>query len=175
MVDMLTTPTTEKFIRHWGEMGTRWGINRTVAQVHALLYISERPLNAEELVSALEVARSNISSSIKELQSWGLVTVVHIKGDRRDHFTTEGNIWEMFRIIADERKRREFDPTERLLAECVADAKASGEKYSHTKLRDLHEFFTITGSFYNQARSLPAKALIELLRLGSKFKNIFRM
>ena len=170
---MQLTPTMEKFIGHWGEMGAKWGINRTVAQVHALLYISERPLNAEDLVEPLAVARSNISTSVKELQNWGLVQITHIKGDRRDHFTTEEDIWTMFRIIADERKRREFDPTQQLLADCLAEAKANNEMHVYNKLRNLHEFFAITGRFYQQARSLPAKALIELLKVGSKFKHLF--
>ena len=110
---MKVTPTVEKFVRHWGEMGTRWGINRTVAQVHALLYVSADPINAEDIVEALGVARSNVSTSIKELQGWGLVRVVHLKGDRRDHFVAEHDVWEMFRIITEERKRREFDPAQK--------------------------------------------------------------
>src|ERR1041384_6177015 len=101
----------EKFILHWGEMGTRWGINRTVAQVHALLYLSPQPLNAEDIAMTLEVARSNVSTSLKELQSWGLIRVVHVIQDKRDHFESCKDVWEMFRIIADIRKRREIDPT----------------------------------------------------------------
>ena len=101
----------EKFILHWGEMGTKWGINRTVAQIHALLYIWPEPLNAEQITKPLSVARSNVSTSIKELQSWGLVKIIHVMGDRRDHFETLEDVWEMFRIVLDERKRREVDPT----------------------------------------------------------------
>jgi len=97
-----------RFILHWGEMGTKWGINRTVAQVHALLYLSPEPLNAEQIQAVLEVARSNVSTSLKELQGWGIVRLVHLPGDRRDHFESLKDVWEMFRIVVEERKRREF-------------------------------------------------------------------
>src|SRR3974377_1466687 len=101
----------QKFVLHWGEMGTRWGINRTVAQIHALLYISAEPLNAEDIAETLTVARSNVSTSLKELQSWRIVKLVHVLGDKRDHFESMRDPWEMFRMVLDERKRREIDPT----------------------------------------------------------------
>src|SRR5688572_26727821 len=101
------TPVMEKFILHWGEMGTRWGINRTVAQVHALLYLSPKALHAEEIAETLSVARSNVSTSLKELQSWGIIRVVHVMGDRRDHFESLKDVWELFQVIIAERKRRE--------------------------------------------------------------------
>ena len=112
----------QKFVLHWGEMGTRWGINRTVAQIHALLYISPNPLHAEEIAETLGVARSNVSTSLNELQGWGIVKMVHVMGDKRDHFETLKDVWEMFRIVLDERKRREIDPTVALLRECAAQA-----------------------------------------------------
>src|SRR5687768_11837151 len=126
-----------KFIRHWGEMGTRWGVNRTVAQVHALLYISPEPLHADALVDALEVARSNISTSLKELQGWGIVRLVHVMGDKRDHFESMKDAWEMFRRVLDERKRREIDPTLALLRDCIAEAEKDKEtdKYTEERLR----------------------------------------
>src|SRR6516162_2337804 len=107
----------QKFILHWGEMGTRWGINRTVAQIHALLYIAPRPLNAEEIADTLGVARSNVSNSLRELQSWRIVKLVHVLGDKRDHFESMKNVWDMFRIVLDERKRREIHPTIAILDE----------------------------------------------------------
>src|SRR5688500_3272438 len=116
------SPTTEKFILHWGEMGSRWGINRTVAQSHALLYLSREPLNAEQISEALGVARSNVSTSLRELQAWNIVRVVHVLGDRRDHFESMKDVWEMFRAIIEQRKRRELDPTLALLRECAAEA-----------------------------------------------------
>src|SRR5881628_1159381 len=115
-------PVEQKFVLHWGEMGTRWGINRTVAQIHALLYISPRPLNAEEIAETLGVARSNVSNSLKELQGWGIVKLVHVMGDRRDHFESLKDVWEMFRIVLDERKKREIDPSLSMLQECIAEA-----------------------------------------------------
>src|SRR5712675_2991731 len=108
---MNLSPMTEKFVLHWGEMGTRWGISRTVAQIHALLYLSPKPLTAEEIADTLSVARSNVSTSLKELQSWGIIRIVHVLGDRRDHFESIKDVWEMFQIVMDERKRREIDPT----------------------------------------------------------------
>src|SRR5712672_4862450 len=105
----------QKFILHWGEMGTRWGINRTVAQIHALLFLSPRPLPAEEIAATLGIARSNVSNSLHELQNWGIVRVVHVLGDRRDHFESMKAVWEIFRIVSEERTRREIDPTLRVL------------------------------------------------------------
>src|SRR5919205_1776803 len=116
---MKLTSIQEKFILHWGEMGTRWGVNRTVAQVHALLFLSPKPLTAEEIAATLSVARSNVSTSLRELQGWGIVRVVHVLGDRRDHFESMKDVWEMFRQVLDERKKREADPTLAMLREAV--------------------------------------------------------
>src|SRR5260370_1611867 len=104
------SPVAQKFILHWGEMGTRWGINRTVAQVHALLFLSPVPMPADEISTTLAVARSNVSTCLRELQGWGIVRVVHVLGDRRDHFDSLKDVWEIFRIVSEERKRREIDP-----------------------------------------------------------------
>src|SRR5216684_7918026 len=101
----------QKFVLHWGEMGARWGINRTVAQIHALLFLSSKPLDAEDIASTLGVARSNVSTSLRELQGWGIVKLVHVMGDKRDHFESMKDVWEMFRVVLDERKKREIDPT----------------------------------------------------------------
>ena len=118
----------QRLILHWGEMGTRWGINRTVAQIHALLFLSPTPLHAEEIAATLGVARSNVSNSLRELQGWGIVRVTHLLGDRRDHFESLKDVWEMFRIIVDERKKREADPTLAMLREAVAEAKRPGAR-----------------------------------------------
>src|SRR5580658_5802600 len=138
------SPVAQKFILHWGEMGTRWGINRTVAQVHALLFLSPVPVPADEISTTLAVARSNVSTSLKELQGWGIVRVVHVLGDRRDHFESLHDVWEMFRVIVEERKRREIDPTLILLRECVADAgksKSAADPTTRERLTDLLHFF----------------------------------
>src|SRR5262252_7221918 len=107
----MLTATEQRFVLHWGEMGTRWGINRTVAQIHALLYLSPKPLHAEEIAETLSVARSNVSTSLSELQSWKIIKSVHVMGDRRDHYESVKDVWELFRVVLDERKRREVDPT----------------------------------------------------------------
>ena len=160
----------QKFILHWGEMGTRWGINRTVAQVHALLYISPRPLNADDIVETLEVARSNVSTSLKELQGWGIVKLVHVLGDKRDHFESMKDVWEMFRVVMDERKKREFDPTMRMLHECIAEAakdKATDE-YTEVRLRELYKFFETTSALYVQVRRWPTAAMFKFMKAGDK-------
>src|SRR5258707_34277 len=143
---MPLTPVQQKFILHWGEMGTRWGINRTVAQIHALLYISPQPLHADEIGEALSVARSNVSTSLKELQGWGIVKMVHVLGDKRDHFESMKDVWEMFRVVLDERKRREIDPTLAMLLECIAEAEKdkATDEYTEERLKALQDFFETT-------------------------------
>jgi DNA-binding transcriptional regulator GbsR (MarR family) len=172
---MALTPTEQKFILHWGEMGTRWGINRTVAQVHALLFLSPKPLQAEEISSTLSVARSNVSNSLRELQGWGVIRVVHVLGDRRDHFESLKNVWEMFRIVSQERKRREIDPTLRVLQECVADLKRAGNASSYTRerLEEMLEFLTLISSLFDEVVSLPPAALKGMARLRGRLKTLF--
>src|SRR5207237_5177453 len=135
---MPLSPIEQRFVLHWGEMGTRSGINRTVAQVHALLFLSPKPLHAEEIANTLEVARSNVSTSLRELQGWGIIRVAHVLGDRRDHFESVKDVWEIFRIVAEERKRREIDPTLRVLQDCVQEIKANpqGDSYTRERLTD---------------------------------------
>ena len=168
------TPVVEKFVLHWGEMGTRWGINRTVAQVHALLFVSEKPLNAEQIVDLLGVARSNVSNSLRELQGWGIVRVVHVMGDRRDHFESVADVWDLFRQVIEERKKREIDPTVSLLRECVAEAGRAGptEKYPRKKLGELLEFFQTTTEWYEQVRRLPTSALVKFFRAASTLRKM---
>ena len=168
---MKELPTVEqKFVLHWGEMGTRWGINRTVAQIHALLYISPRPLHAEEIAETLAVARSNVSTSLKELQGWGIVKMVHVMGDKRDHFETLKDVWEMFRIVLDERKRREIDPTVALLRECAAQAKPGS--HAAERLGELLDFFETTTGWYGQVRQWPTTVLTKMLKLGDKTRKL---
>ncbi len=167
------SPVQQKFILHWGEMGTRWGINRTVAQVHALLYLSPRPLNADDIVDTLDVARSNVSTSLKELQGWGIVKRVHVLGDKRDHFESLKDVWEMFRIVVDERKKREFDPTMRMLHECIAEAEKNHatDEYTEERLRELYKFFETTSAWYVQARRWPAAAMLKFMKTGDKVRK----
>jgi DNA-binding transcriptional regulator GbsR (MarR family) len=164
----------QKFILHWGEMGTRWGINRTVAQIHALLYLSPRPLNAEEIAGTLAVARSNVSTSLKELQGWGIVKLVHVLGDKRDHFESMKDVWEMFRIVLDERKRREIDPTLAVLRDCLAKAarETDTDAYTGHRLRALLDFFETTTAWYEQVRRWPTRALTQFVKLGDKTRKL---
>jgi DNA-binding transcriptional regulator GbsR (MarR family) len=160
----------QKFILHWGEMGTRWGINRTVAQVHALLFLSSRPLHAEEIANTLSVARSNVSNSLRELQGWGIVRVAHVLGDRRDHFESVKDVWEIFRIVAEERKRREIDPTLRVLQECVTDLKkADGDsRYTRERIEEMLRFLETSSGLFEELVRMPAGRLRGLARLRGK-------
>lgn len=164
----------QKFILHWGEMGIRWGINRTVAQIHALLFISPKPLNAEEIAATLDVARSNVSNSLKELQGWGIVKRVHVLGDSRDHFESMKDVWEMFRVVLDERKKREIDPTVALLRDCVAEAHKDKEtdEYTEKKLQELADFFDTTTAWYGQIRLWPTGALTKFVKAGDKIRKL---
>jgi DNA-binding transcriptional regulator GbsR (MarR family) len=173
---MRLTPFTKKFVLHWGEMGTRWGINRTVAQVHALLFISPKPLHAEEIVATLSVARSNVSTSLKELQNWGLVKVVHVLGDRRDHFDTQKDVWALFQTVMQERKRREVDPTVALLREAVNDTGGEGkdDEYARQQLAKMLEFFETTTECYEDVGKLSPSSLRKLMKMGGKVGMLLR-
>ncbi|MBI1336216.1 MAG: MarR family transcriptional regulator [Phycisphaera sp.] len=179
---MLLNPAAEKFVVHWGEMGSRWGINRTVAQVHALLYISPKPLHAEEIATTLKVARSNVSTSLRELQAWGIVKVAHVLGDRRDHFETYTDVWELFQRIMDERKKREMDPTVALLRECLTpespNSRTRGgqpdtlDDFTRHRLTELLAFFESMNAWYDQVRLIPTGALSAFFRMGHKLRKL---
>lgn len=171
---MKLTPVMERFILHWGEMGSRWGINRSVAQVHALLMLSPKPIPAEEIVETLNVARSNVSTSMKELQGWGLVRTVHVFGDRREHFETLKDVWEMFLIIMRERKKRELDPTVAALRECAAEAGGSKteSEYTAQRIGELIEFLELSAGWAERAQGLSPSGAKRLFELGDK---VFRL
>jgi DNA-binding transcriptional regulator GbsR (MarR family) len=163
-------PDAREFILHWGEMGTQWGVNRSVSQIHGLLYLSNRPLPADVIVDELGLARSNVSTGLKELQSYGIVKRVHIAGDRRDHFVAEDDLWDVLLRIAAERKRREIDPTIALLnelAERMAKDK-SAPPHIRERIVRMHEFISTLGGWYEQVRKLPKSTLVTLMKLGSK-------
>jgi len=168
------TPVQQKFILHWGEMGTRWGINRTVAQIHALLYLSPKALNAEEIAETLTVARSNVSSSLKELQGWGIVKLVHVLGDKRDHFESMKDVWEMFRVVLDERKKREIDPTLTMLRECLIELEDEKAKDTYTgeRIHAMRDFFETTTAWYQQIRTWPTNAVVRFVKLGDKVLRV---
>jgi len=164
-------PAVRTFVTHWGEMGTRWGINRTVAQIHGLLFLSERPLHADDIVEVLGVARSNVSTSLKELVGWGIVKMVHLPEDRRDHFTSLTDVWELFRVITAERKRREFDPTVAALGELIKEPGAESAEVRR-RLGDLHQFMSTMGEALEQVRTLPPGALAGLLGAAGLIRNL---
>jgi DNA-binding transcriptional regulator GbsR (MarR family) len=169
------SPTAQKFILHWGEMGTRWGINRTVAQVHALLFLSERPLAAEEIATTLSVARSNVSTSLRELQGWRIVRGVSVFGDRRQHFESMKDPFELFRVILEERKRREFDPTIEVVRQCVAEAKKSGsaaDAYARERMEDLLEFIVLLSALFEEFRNLSPAAMRGMVKLRGGIRKL---
>jgi DNA-binding transcriptional regulator GbsR (MarR family) len=172
---MPLSPTAQKFILHWGEMGTRWGVNRTVAQIHALLYLSDRPLTAEDIAESLGVARSNVSNSLKELQSWKLIKTSHLMGDRRDHFVALQDVLEIFRVIVEERKRREIDPTLTLLRECAIeggqDAALGADALG--RMNEVLQFLEMLGASYDDYKHLPPATMLRLLKMGGKVANLF--
>jgi DNA-binding transcriptional regulator GbsR (MarR family) len=163
-------PEAKAFILHWGEMGTNWGVNRSVAQMHALLYLSDRPLPADEIVDELGLARSNVSTGLKELQGYGIVRRVHVEGDRRDHFVAETDLWELLMRISAERKRREIDPTIALLAELSEKLRRDDKAPPHIRERvtRMHEFISTLANWYDQVRRLPKPTLVTLMKLGAK-------
>lgn len=169
------TPGQQKFVLHWGELGTRWGLNRTVAQIHALLYLSQKPLPADEIAGVLSVARSNVSTSLRELQGWGVVRVVHVMGDRRDHFDTVHDVWEMFSIILEERRRREIDPTVAVLRECAQemDRNTPEDKEARKRIKNLLNAFEEMTALYDEFRVVPGGALRHLLKLRGQLRRFF--
>ena len=171
---MQLTPIMERYVLHWGEMGTRWGVNRSVAQVHALLYLAPQPLTAEEIADTLALARSNVSTSLKELQGYGLIGLTHLMGDRRDHFEAKKDLWDMLLTIVEERKRREIDPTLAMLRQCVAEAAADRQTDPEIKARieRMLEFMQSLTSWYEQVSRLPKSTLVALIRMGGKVARL---
>lgn len=171
---MPLSPAARKLVVHWGEMGTRWGINRTVAQIHALLYLAPEPLDAETIAETLSVARSNVSNSLRELQGWGVVRRVHLIGERREKFESLTDVWEMFAVILDQRKQREIDPTLAVLRECVELAKQGGksEACAAERLTAMRDFFESMTAWYVQMRRLPAASIARFFRMGEKIRRM---
>ncbi|MDN3640278.1 MarR family transcriptional regulator [Simiduia curdlanivorans] len=164
------TPLMQRYILHWGEMGSRWGVNRTVSQIHALLYLSPEPLNAEQITELLSVARSNVSNSLKELQSWELVKVTHVMGDRRDHFSVVGDTWDTFFTIIEQRKRRELDPIMTMLRQCEVEMGQDKQTSAHVrkKITEMHTFLDGMLQWYEQIATLPRSSLLALIKMGTK-------
>jgi DNA-binding transcriptional regulator GbsR (MarR family) len=172
------SPVARKFILHWGELGTRWGINRTVAQIHALLYLSSSPLDVQTIANSLAVARSNASTSLRELQGWGVVRSVHVLGDRREHFEAIADVWEMLSILAEARKRREVDPTLAILRECAAEAKGHGrvaDRFIENRIRAMLELFETLSPLVDEFVRLPSVAIRSIAGMRGRLRSIFRV
>lgn len=166
---MNLSPTIQAFVLHFGEMGSRWGINRTVGQIYALLYVSREPLCADQIVEALGISRSNVSMSLRELQGWNLVLLKHLPGDRRDFFTTPDDVWQILRTLAEERKKREIDPTLSVLRELLMQAPSSEEeRFAQTRLSEMHTLIEQLTTWYDDVKRLEPERLVALLALGSK-------
>ena len=167
---MKLTPVMERYVLHWGEMGERWGVNRSVAQIHALLYIVGQPLHAEEISETLGLARSNVSNSIRELQGWELVSLTHVLGDRRDYFEAKQDLWEVFLTLAEQRKKREVDPTIPFLKDLAAEAEKDPQTSAEVRIRieRLQQFIGTLDGWYGQVRRLRKDTLVKLMNLGSK-------
>ena len=166
---MNLTTSMKEFILHWGEMGTRWGVNRTVAQVHALLYLSPDSLTAEDIADALSVARSNVSTSLKELQNWNLVQIDSRMGDRRDYFRTTADVWTLFLTVVDQRVEREIIPTMTMLQRLVSEARAErpAQPAVTARITSMQVFLEELHGWYIQVRKLPPSTLHSLISIGS--------
>jgi DNA-binding transcriptional regulator GbsR (MarR family) len=166
---MILSDAAKEFILHWGEMGTCWGVNRTVAQVHALLYLSPEALTAEQISEALSVARSNVSNSLKELQNWNLVHIESRIGERRDFFHTSADVWTLFMTVVEQRFQREIVPTLTMLNRCIAAAKAEGPSQAVvcSRIAAMLEFLEQLQGWYSQVRKLPPATLRSLIAMGS--------
>jgi len=162
-------PAVERFVLHWGEMGAVWGTNRSIGQVHALLYLSERPLTAEDIAETLTLARSNVSNSLKELQGWGLIRRAHVMGDRRDFFAAETDLWEMVTRIAEGRKAREIDPTLDMLRACATEAEADRRLGRATleRIQAMRDFVDMVDRWADDIKRVPRPQLAALMKLGS--------
>ena len=161
-------PLTQSFVLHFGEMGSRWGVNRTVGQIYALLFVSETPLNADDLTDKLLISRSNVSMSLKELHSWRLVRLCHVTGDRRDHFTAPDDVWQIFKTLAEERQRREVDPTLSMLRDALLESPDSPEdRHAQARMRQMHDLIELLTDWLAEVRKLSPDTLQKLMGLGS--------
>jgi DNA-binding transcriptional regulator GbsR (MarR family) len=169
-------PLVQQFVLHFGEMGSRWGINRTVGQIYALLYVSPRPLCADDIVDALAVSRSNVSMGLRELQGWNLVVPKHVPDDRRDHFATPDDVWQILRTLAEERKKREVDPTLSVLRELLMQNPGSdGERFAQARMAEMHGLIEQLTTWYDDVRKLETERLASLLALGARVTKLLEM
>lgn len=173
---MKLSSAMHSFVRHWGEMGARWGVNRSVAQIHALLYLSGRPLPADDIVEVLGIARSNVSTSLRELQNFSLIELEHVSGDRRDHFRAKQDPWDMLLAIVEERKRREIDPALEMMRTCVAAAEEDRETPPDVRARliNMLKLLEQLDELYGRLRRVPRALLKRVVKLGDKITSLIQ-
>ena len=173
---MNLTPLIQTFVLHFGEMGSRWGINRTVGQIYALLYVAREPLNADEIAESLGFSRSNVSMGLKELESWRLTKVQHQPGDRREYFSAPEDIWAIFRTLAEERRKREVDPTLTLLREALMQTVTNEEdRHAQKRMREMHEMMELMTDWFSDVQRMESKQLVALMKLGAKVQKFLEM
>ncbi len=169
-------PLTQKFVLHFGEMGSRWGINRTVGQIYALLYVSARPLNADEVGEALNFSRSNVSMGLKELQSWSLVKLTHQPNDRREYFQAPEDVWAIFRTLAAERRKREIDPTLSMLRDALMEQPSVAEDiHAQARMKQMHEFIELMTDWMDDVQKMDSNTLVSLMKMGAKVQKLMEM
>lgn len=169
-------PLIRTFVLHFGEMGSRWGINRTVGQIYALLYLSGKPLNAEEISTALGFSRSNVSMGLKELDGWRLVRLKHLPGDRRDHYIAPDDVWEIVRTLVEERRKREIEPTLTMLRGALLDTpQGSEERHAQSRMREMHDLIDMLTGWYQDMQKMETGHLVQLLKLGSKIYKLYEL
>ena len=165
----MNTPLVQRFVLHFGEMGSRWGINRTVGQIYALLFVSAQPLNAEDISEALGFSRSNVSMGLKELQSWGLVRLQHLSGDRREYFSAPDDVWAIFQTLAEQRRKREVDPTLTMLRDALLEPVTDPvDKHAQGRMREMHELIELATGWFEEVREMDRERVVELMKLGRK-------
>ena len=170
---MTLSPLVQSFVAHFGEMGSRWGINRTVGQIYALIFVSPAPLNADEIADKLEFSRSNVSMGLKELQSWRLVNLKHIAGDRREYFSAPSDAWQIFQTLAEERRRREIEPTLSMLRNALLENPSSEEdRIAQERMRGMHDLIELMTNWFEDVQRLDQKTLSQLMKMGSKVQRL---
>jgi DNA-binding transcriptional regulator GbsR (MarR family) len=166
-------PLSRQFVSHFGEMGSRWGVNRTVGQIYALIFISQRPLNADEIADALEFSRSNVSMGLKELQSWRLVRLKHLPGDRREYFDAPSDVWEIFRVLAEERRRREIEPTLSMLRTALQESPSGpADRHAQERMRQMHDLIDRLLTWFDDVQKLAPETVMQLMGMGSTVTRV---
>ena len=169
-------PLARQFVSHFGEMGSRWGINRTVGQMYALIFLSPRPLNADEIAETLEFSRSNVSMGLKELQSWRLVRLKHQPGDRREYFDAPTDAWEIFRTLAEQRRRREIEPTLTMLRAALLEQPGTEEdRIAQERMRGMHDLIELMTTWFDDVQRMDQKTLSQLMKMGSKVQRLLEL